>query len=202
MNRTIKYLLFFISVIALSGEIKKELPSSHQRINGLILEQSSLQEVFTRFGKTNHWIREDLHHDPYYYCYKLKSKTPTWVRFGFGWAWSFKRLDSILLTNDKNDITGCYNETSVTVDKLITDGGLKLGLSNKKMLDLIGDNPEIEDNKYIFSYRSYEKYENPKKYPTSSFTYVGEWHYGIIEITITNDCINRIYIWVSGEPDW
>lgn len=200
-----KLVIFLISLLSANTcltDIKKEIPIEQKSVYGLVLEKSTKQEVFSKFGETSAWNRDDPRHDAFLYCYKLNSKIPAWVVIGFGWAWSFERNDSIRVTYNKNDIAGSCKETTVTIEQLKTNGGIYLGMPKQNALSLISDKQKIEGNKYTYSYDVYEKYKEPRTYPTSDFTYVGEYHYGVIEYQFNNDILESYYIWVSGEPDW
>lgn len=200
-----KQVIFFVILLTANiswADIKKEIPLEHKTIFGLVLEKSTKQEVFSKFGKSTPWVRKDEKHDPYLYCYKLKSKQPAWVILGFGWAWSFEKNDSIKVTYTKSGIYGMCTETNITIQQLKTNGGVYLGMPKQEAMKLIPDKPKIEGNKYIYSYDSYEKYKEPKTNPTSTFTYVGEYHYGVIEYQFNKNKLESYYIWVSGEPDW
>ena len=200
-----KLAIFFIILLSTNlcwADIKKEIPIEQKTIFGLVLGESTKQDVFTKFVETAPWKREDTKHAPYLYCYKLISKKPAWVIHGFGWAWSFEKNDSIRVTHNKSDIIGTCKETNVTIEQLKTNGGIFLGMPKHKAISLIPDKPKIEGNKYTYSYDVYEKYKEPRTYPTSTFTYVGEYHYGVIEYQFNSNSLESYYIWVSGEPDW
>lgn len=201
MKKAIFIIILILSNVGLA-DIKKEVPIEHKTMFGLVLEKSTKQEVFAKFGESAPWDRADKEHDPYLYCYKLKSKQPAWVILGFGWAWSFEKNDSIKVTRDKSNINGSCKEINITAEQLKTNGGIYLGMPKNEAIKLLTDSPKIENNKYTYSYEVYEKYKEPKTYPTSTFTYVGEWHYGLIELQFNNDYLDSYYIWVSGEPDW
>lgn len=200
-----KLALFFIFILLANSsvaDIKKELPKSQKTMFGLVLEDSNKQDILSKFGKTKPWHRKDEKHDPYYFCYKIKSKKPAWIILSLGWAWSFEKFNSVKVTYNKNDIKGNCKESSVTLEQLKTKGGIWLSMSKQKALKLISDKPTIKNNTYTYSYNAYEKYKEPKRYPTSTFVYIGEWHYGVIEYQFKNNSLESYYIWVGGESDW
>ena len=201
MKRTVLIILLLFASNSWA-HINKEISLEQKSIFGMVLEKATKQEIFSKFGDASPWERSDKKHDSYLYCYKLSSKQPAWAILGFGLAWSFKRLDSIMVTESKSDIAGECSDTDVTLVQMKTDGGIYLGMPKQEALKLIPDKPEIKGEKVTYSYESYQKYKEPKKHLTSDFTYIGEWHYGVIEYQFKNNMLENYYIWVSGEPDW
>ena len=194
--------LLGFSALPTAAKIERLLPEEHREIAELRLEQSTLQDITTLFGTADSWQRGDKHHDPFYYCYKLESENDSWAILGFGWVWSFKKLTSITVTSLKSDIAGPCNNTGVSLKALSTKGGLRLGLAEAAVHKIIQEKPTVTGDKHTYSYEFYEKYDKPRKYPTSDFTYVGEWHYGTIELEYNNGLLVKYHIWASGEPDW
>lgn len=184
--------------------IKAELPEAHRSFLGLTLERSTIKDVKSVFGYSEPWAREDKKHDPFTFCYKLSdSERDVWVIMRFGWAWSFGRIDSVTVTSDKNDVEGKVYETPISAKSVMTDGGLKLGISLKEAKKLIPGEPQVIGNVYKYNYETYVRYEKPRKpQGDNGFTYIGEYRYGRIDFTVEGNEIVRFHVWASGEPDW
>jgi len=194
--------LFFsiITTNVTANNIDKVMPVEHTRIFGLSMNHSNLKDIFSLFGKTEAWKRKDQHHDPFFYCYKLNSKpSSVWIVFGLGWGTDFKKLDSIQVTTNKSDISGSCKLSNVSAEKISTQSGIHLGLKKTNALKLIKDKPTKSDGKISYTYEWYEKYTEPKIYPSSDFIYIGEWHYGYIVYGIIDDILVNYNISVGGE---
>lgn len=196
-------LVYPISSLAVVDPINKPFPQMHRSVSGLTLEASSKNDVFQKMGDASPWPRPDKKHDPYYYCYQLSSSEKVWAIFGFGWAWSYEKFDSLLITQMQDDIKGPCASSSVTPNELRTEGGLSLGLKETVINKMIDDSPTKRETGYVyFKYDSYIKYPEPRKTSIDSPAFVGEYHYGIIELNFNKGILNRLYLWASGEPDW
>lgn len=202
MKLTILLLISIINENVTANNIDRVIPLEHIRFTNLTIElgASSLNDVFSIFGETDAWKRKDKNHSSFYYCYQLNSKTDvTWVVLGFGWSQDFKKLDSIRVTSVKSDILGSCKSTDVSTEKMTTQSGIHIGLSDTEALKFIENKPLKKGNNFTHRYQWYEKYKAPKTYPTSDLVYIGLWHYGSIGYQIVNDVLVSYYITIGGE---
>jgi hypothetical protein len=185
-----------------ADKITRQLPEAHRSIMGVLLAVSSRDDALKALGAAEAWPREDKLHDPFRYCYQLKSREPAWLILGFGWTYSFETLDSVEVTTDKRDLHGPCSNLEVERSKLSTGGGLRLGLAKSELKAIIADDPTTDRESSKYEYELYERYPEPVKHPGNPFLYVGEYHYGLIEVGFHNGKVSRFSLWIGGEPDW
>ena len=190
------------SPVDASEKIPRPLPETHRAIANLELGITSREELFRLLGPAQSWPRPDQHHDAFRYCYELRSTNPTWLVVGFGWMYSFEILNSVAVTNRKQDLKGPCVEARFNASEISTSGGLQLGISRDEVDSAIGDDPTSVGKILRYDYESYEEYPQPIRQPESDFLYVGEYHYGAIEITLEEESVARFFIWLGGEPEW
>jgi len=129
--------------------------AGHLKILGFTLGKSTLADVEARLGKsvTRRCSADEEASNEL--CY-LAGSGQTRVVFEAGSSGGWKVLDGykvIAGSLQRPCYRQCPRATKVTND-VQTDGGLKLGLTRKKVIALLGPPREIRGNKFIFEWES------------------------------------------------
>jgi hypothetical protein len=186
-----------------ADKIPRQLDKAHRSIAGVELDATSREQVLKVLGYTPAWPRPNQSEDPISYCYQFESPTPAWLILSFGSFEAFERLDSALVTTNRQKLNGPCSQTSLQAAKLATQSGLRLGLRRAEVQRIIQDKPTSQQGALAkYEYEFYEKYPEPIKRPDTPGRLVGYYHDDAIEVRFRNDELSEFAIRLSGEADW